>query len=374
MMRVAILYDTSGTSLGGHDTHLAFKGLPVEIAALADSNCENISQRMKKTGAARHYTHFEEMVEKEKPQILVLGSRNPETHFAPITYAAERGIHILCEKPLCTTLEEADKIVELSKKYHVKIAVGHLARYSIIFRKMKEMMEKGEIGEILSIYGRGKEDERGGGEDMAVLGAHILDLMCFLGGEVESCFAEVRCNNRPLRSGDRSITKEPVGHVAGDNVFAHLHFASGIRGIFESRKGIYTPEKIVRMGVTVEGTKGYLSMRYITERPGEKGRTLRLSRSPYPVEDEAIYEEIPLEEERIIPGAAPLEMGVMPYFSINNRFAAWDLLQAIEEDREPIANAVSAQKVLEITQAIYLSQLEGKRMEFPLLNRKHPLQ
>lgn len=373
MLKVGILYDTSGKSLGGHDTHLAYKGLPVEIAALVDSNCENIKERMEKVGAARHYISFEEMVEKEKPDIVVLGSRNPETHFEPIKYAARRGIHILCEKPLCTTLEEADEIVALGEKYHVKIAVAHLARYSILFRKMKEMMENGTIGDILSIYGRGKEDERGGGEDMAVLGAHILDLMCFLGGDVEHLFSEVTFEGRPLKESDRSVTKEPVGHVAGDNVFAHLHFANGIRGFFESRKGIYTPEKIVRMGVTVEGTKGYLAMRYITEVRGGESRTLRLSYSPYPVEDEAHYEDVPLEEERVIPGAAELELGYMPYFSINNRFAAWDLVKAIEEDREVVASAVSAQKVLEISQAIYLSQLEGKRIHFPLKDRKYPL-
>ena len=208
---------------------------------------------------------------------------------------------------------------------------------------------------------------------MAVLGAHILDLMCFLGGEVEHLFSEVTFEGRPLKESDRSVTKEPVGHVAGANVFAHLHFANGIRGFFESRKGIYTPEKIVRMGVTVEGTKGCLAMRYITEVKGGEVRTLRLTHSPYPVEDEAHYEVVPIEEDRIIPGAAPLEMGVMPYFSINNRFAAWDLVKAIEEDREVVASAVSAQKVLEITQAVYLSQLEGKRIHLPLQERKHPL-
>jgi predicted dehydrogenase len=67
-------------------------------------------------------------------------------------------------------------------------------------------------------------------------------------------------------------------------------------------------------------------------------------------------------------------MVFIPYFSIHNRLAAWDLVQAIQEGREPRASAADAAAVLEIIQGIYLSQLEGRRIEFPLTNRRHPLE
>ena len=55
MKRVGIIYDTSQPGLGGHGTHLAFRGLPgVETVALADSNVENIEARLNETGAKRH--------------------------------------------------------------------------------------------------------------------------------------------------------------------------------------------------------------------------------------------------------------------------------------------------------------------------------
>ena len=79
-------------------------------------------------------------------------------------------------------LDEADRIVHLAEKYHIRIAVAHLARYAPVFLTMKRMIESGAIGRPLTFYGRGKEDERGGGEDMIVLGTHILDLGCFLCG------------------------------------------------------------------------------------------------------------------------------------------------------------------------------------------------
>ena len=368
-MKIGIIYDTSIEGLKGHGTHLAYRGLPVEMLAVADTNTADLEKRMAEMRVPRHYTDYVEMLDREKPDIVVLGSRLPGDHPAPVEAAAKRGIHMLIEKPLCSTLEEADRMVELAERFQVKIAVAHLARYALVFRTMKLMIESGSIGQPLTVYGRGKEDERGGGEDLTVLGTHILDLMCYLFGKPESVSAEVTVDGRPLKATDQAKTVEPIGPAAGDNIFAHFHFPGNVRGIFESRKGLYRKDGQVRMGITVAGTDGCLSMRY------DNDRKLRLTRSPFPPEDTAEYEEIPLIETRVIPGAEKLiTKGWTPYFAINNRFAAWDLVEAIRENRQPVASVYDAQRVLELIQGIYLSQLEGCRINFPLKQRKHPLE
>lgn len=375
MIKVGIVYDLSLQALGGHGTHLAFRGLPVDIVALVDGQAEGVRDRADRVGAKRIYSNCLDMMDAEQPDIIVLGSRDPVAHLVPLLEAVKRGMHVLCEKPLCTTLEEADAIISLARRTGSKIAVAHLARHSILFRTMKSMLEEGVIGTPLSVYGRGKEDERGGGEDLVVLGTHILDIICYLFGPPESLFAEVTTNGQPIKATDRALTQEPLGPVAGDNIFAHFHFPNHIRGFFESRRGIYQSGGQVRMGVSVAGTKGALSMRYTRAQRGEEDeRKLRLTHSPYPIEDAADYQEVPLVEERVIPNAEPLIMDYIPYFSINNRFAAWDLVQAIEENREPLAGAREAANVLELIQGIYASQLSGRRIDLPLLERKHPLE
>jgi predicted dehydrogenase len=375
MLKVGVIYDRSQQALGGHGTHLAFRGLPVEIVALVDGQAEGVRERADKVGAKRVYCNFLDMLDAEQPDIIVLGSRDPVAHLVPLFEAVKRGMHVLCEKPLCTTLEEADAIIALARRTGSKVAVAHLARHSIIFRTMKSMLADGVIGTPLSVYGRGKEDERGGGEDLVVLGTHILDIMCYLFGQPRSLFAEVTMDGQPIAATDRVPTREPLGPVAGDNIFAHINFPNQVRGFFESRKGIYQSGGQVRMGITVAGTKGALSMRYTNAPPGEKDeRKLRLTHSPYPVEDAADYQEVLLLEDRVIPNAEALIMDFIPYFSINNRFAAWDLLQAIKTNREPLAGAREAAVVLELIQGIYASQLSGKRIDLPLLERKHPLE
>ena len=368
-MKVGIIYDTTVEGLKGHGTHLAYRGLPVEMTAVADSNTGDLENRMQEMRVPRHYTDYVKMLDTEKPDIVILASRLPGDHNAPLEAAAERGIHMLIEKPLCKTLEEADHMVGLSERRNVKIAVAHLARYALVFRTMKQMIESGVIGRPLTVYGRGKEDERGGGEDLTVLGTHILDLMCYLFGNPESVFAEVTVDGRPLKATDQAKTVEPIGPAAGDNIFAHFHFPGNVRGVFESRRGLYRKDGQVRMGITVAGTDGCLSMRY------DNDRKLRLTRSPFPPEDAAEYEDVPLTETRVIPGAEELiTKGWTPYFAINNRFAAWDLVEAIRENRQPVASVYDARRVLELIQGIYLSQLEGRRIDFPLKQRRHPLE
>lgn len=115
--KVGIIKDTSKPDLGLHGLHTAFLGLPgVEIAALADSNprmCEDI---MKFTQAERRYYDPAEMIEREKPDIVIITSRRPSDHLPQIRMAAERGCHIYCEKPVSASLEEADEIVRIIEK------------------------------------------------------------------------------------------------------------------------------------------------------------------------------------------------------------------------------------------------------------------
>ncbi len=372
-LRVAVLQDTAHPGLGGHGTHLAFRGLPgIEMVALADSGADGTdADRLAETGAARLYRDWREMLEREHPDIAVLCSRLPGDHLEPIRMAARLGIHIFCEKPLASDLRTADEIVALSERHRIRIAVAHLARYSLAFRTMKRMIERGEIGRMLTFYGRGKEDQRGGGEDLLVLGTHILDLGNFLFGEPESVFAEIRQEGRPLRRGDRLPTAEPVGAVAGDDVWMLFRYPGEVRGVFESRRGLAAGR--VRMGVTVAGSCGALAVRYDDE------RALRIRRGAVPPEDggEEGFETVPLTEERTIPGAAPLpadDSGMWRYFHENNRFAAWDLAEAVRNGREPVASARDARRVLELIQGAYLSQLTGRTVPLPLEKRVHPLE
>ena len=377
MLKVCINRQTGGGRRGGHHTHFAFTGVPgVEIAALADADPDAVNN-YHLCGAKKLYAGYEEMMCAEKPDIVILCSRLPEEHYTEIKYALEHHCHVLCEKPLADDLPHAYELVELSRKTGYKVQMAHLARFAPAFREMKRMIHAGEIGKVLTCYMRGKEDTRGGGEDMLVLGTHILDAACWMFDLPESVYSDIHWEGRHITAADTVETTEPLGPCAGDEIFAHFRFKNGVNGIFESRRGLVPAVADMRMGITVSGTDGALTIRYTDK------RTLRLSRNfPVPVEDTNQYDivELPVTEE--FPGAAPIDPAAWGintqafhnvYFMENNRRAAWDLLQAIEKNSEPTAGIESAVQSLEMIVGIYQSALSHSMVGLPLKNRQHPL-
>jgi predicted dehydrogenase len=377
--RVAVVRDTSKPMLGLHGLHVAFRGLPnVDVVAYVDSNTEDLAQKMAVIGARRHYATLPEMLDAEAPDIVVLCSRHPGDHLPQIEAATQAGCHIYCEKPLTASLLEADRIVELTERRGIRLCMAHPGRYALAFRTMKALLESGEIGRPLKVLGQGKCDHRGGGEDLIVLGTHILDLQTFFFGPPEYVYADITQDGRPIVMSDGAETVEPIGPAAGDSILAHFRFPGDVRGLFESRRGLYDRASgMTQMGITIVGTEGALSMRF----DDAVTRSLRISRTPGPLQFGASFEHVPLTEDRVIPGAEPLDYSLcgtkdIPrarYFLEANRFAAWDLIRAIEDDRQPVSSVYDARLTQEMIEGIYAADLAGGRADFPLRDRAHPL-
>jgi predicted dehydrogenase len=378
--KVAVVQDTSRPTLGGHGLETAFRGLPnVEVVAHIDPNTHNIQQRMSVSQAKKHYPTLAAMFEQETPDIVVLTSRLPEDHLPQIRQVVEKGCHIYCEKPLTASLAEADEAVRLSEKHGIKIAVAHPRRYDLGYLTMKQLIEAGKIGIPMTIQGWAKSDHRGGGEDLLVLGTHILDLFVFLFGTPEHVSAEVYVQGKPFADQPLSKTVEPIGLAAGDEIFAVYRFPKGVHGIFESRRNLYA-KKDFRMGISVIGNKGMLS-RHLSDAHHHR-QPLLFGNSPCSHAETLFTETIPLAENRIIHGAVPLleafggkekdiTLGIT--FGEARRFAVWDLMRAIEENRQPVCSVYDARIVMEMIYGVYASHLRKTPVAFPLQDRTHPL-
>src|SRR5205085_7427882 len=161
-------------------------------------------------------------------------------------------------KPMARTLAEADEMVAACERHHVKLAIAHQTRYSPRLERVRELMAAGRLGDLLELRGRGKEDGRGGGQDLMVLGTHVMDLMRFLAGDARWCFARVS-------QGDRLVTKaevreggEGMGPEVGDHIVAAYGFDDGVTGYFGTQKPRNGPGG--RFGLTVYGTKGVIEL------------------------------------------------------------------------------------------------------------------
>lgn len=368
--RIGVVDHYRKRAKGDHGTHMAFAGLPnAEIVAVADPDEESRLATQRETGAPRLYADWAELLDRERPDIVCVCSRLPTRHLDVVVGAAQAGCHIYCEKPLSVSLADADRMIAAAAAAGVRLAVGHLARYAAVFQKARELIATGGIGQPLSVFCRGKEDERGGGEDLMVLGAHLLDLTRFFFGDPGWVFAHIATEGHDFTLADTREPTEPVGPVGGDNISALYGFENGVRGQFESRRGLHDGGE-TRMGITVVGAEASLAVRY------DNHRNLRLRRSRRPLEEGGDCETIPTPPPPDPPGARPLHTttGVAGYFARNNRQAALDLMAAITEDREPLASGRDARWSLDMIHGVYTSHLEHRAIPLPLTNRQHPLE
>jgi predicted dehydrogenase len=296
------------------------------------------------------------MFRKARPQIVAVCPRHIDAHAEIILAAIEAGVQgIYIEKPFVRTLAEADEIVKLCAEKGVRLAIAHRNRYHPVVDVVKQLVASGEIGELKEVRVRGKQDHRGGGLDLWVLGGHGFNLATLFTGPAISCEATILVEGRPATKADIRPGDEGVGLIVGDEIHARYETKSGIPLYFDSKKG--KPAKGTPFGARLIGTKGVISLQIdeeplaILERDGVKT----------PITTAGIGKPEPIKDIRLINGG--------------HHGAVRDLLAAIAEKREPLCGPEAGRETVELTLAVFTSfAAGGKKVALPLAGRAHPLQ
>ncbi|HUV67378.1 MAG TPA: Gfo/Idh/MocA family oxidoreductase, partial [Sedimentisphaerales bacterium] len=175
--RVAVIGRT-GRGDYGHGLDVVWNGIEqAQVVAVADEDDKGRAAVAKRLKAPKAYADYRQMLEKERPQIVSVAPRWLDCHREMVLACAEHGCNVFLEKPMCPTLAQADEMIAAFEKRGLKLAIAHQTRYSPTLEYVQKLIADGRFGDILELRGRGKEDRRGGGEDLMVLGTHIMDLM-----------------------------------------------------------------------------------------------------------------------------------------------------------------------------------------------------
>jgi predicted dehydrogenase len=358
--RVGIIGHT-GRGNYGHGLDTVWAELPnVEVVAVADPDEAGRSDAAKRTRAKRAYADYAEMLDKEKPDVVAVAPRWLDAHRDLVVAAAERGCHIFMEKPICRTLAEADEMVGACERHHVKLAIAHQSRYSPRILRAKQLIEDGRIGDVLELRGRGKEDARVGGEDLMVLGTHVMDLIRLFAGDPKWCFARVLQDGKPVTKSEVREGAEGIGPLAGDAITATYGLSGNATAYFASVRSKSGPGG--RFGLQIFGSKGIIDMTtgglppvFLCEDPSwAPGR----SQKPW----------VPINS-----GGVGVPETLKDDGHMGNVLIAKDLLESIEQDRQPHGSVYDGRAALEMILAIYESHRQQRPVELPLANRKHPL-
>lgn len=320
----------------------------LNIVGLCDINVEAMNDKAVKFNlqGVKQYSDYKDMLSEQKPSLVSICTESGK-HEEIALYCIKQGIHVIIEKPIALSVEGADRIIKAAKEHNVKVSACHQNRFNKSVVKIREAVEEERFGKMF--YGtahirwnRGKQYyeqapwrgtwEQDGGALMNQC-IHNIDLLRWMmGNDITEVFAYTDNLTHSY------IEAEDVG-------LALIKFANGSYGIIEGSTTIYP--KNLEETLYLFGEKGTVkagghSVNIIEEwRFGDDKDDPEVVKATYHENPPNIY-----------------GFGHTPLFA--------DMIEAIEEDREPKVTAEDGKRAVELVLAIYKSAAEGVPVKLPL--------
>jgi len=174
-------------------------------------------------------------------------------HLEPVRIAAAAGKHVFLEKPIATTLEDAEAILDAVDRAGVQFTVGHCLRFDPKYAEVKRQIDLGAVGDVASLYARrqnrtsGAKRLKGRVSSLLFLGVHDIDILNWCAGS-DPVAVYCASTDRVMRS---------LGYDIDDVSWTTIRYANGTVGVVES--GWLLPDAYPRNGhfeLVATGSRG----------------------------------------------------------------------------------------------------------------------
>jgi predicted dehydrogenase len=239
------------------------------IVALCDRHPERRAPIMERFKIPHAFDDFATMLNKGNLDFIDICTR-PYSHALLATQAAERGLPILCQKPFCESLEQAQALVALCQQAGVRLMVNENFRWQAWYRKAKELLDSGELGRpfIASIQRRLRvslpefDHRQAYMKDMprwAVyeVGVHYLDTFRFLFGEPDTIFCRLHRVSPQIKGEDVQLVV--LGYRDLTCLINHSFASVAVPGV-DRPEGRRDASGLPH-GLQIDGTKGTLILK-----------------------------------------------------------------------------------------------------------------
>lgn len=320
-----------------------------KLVAVCDK-IEELARREGERNNVRWFVDYHDMLDLPDLDVVCICTP-PHIHREIALEAFKHGKHILCEKPIALTVEEADEMIREARRRGLKLGVAFQYRSSPISIRAKQMVDQGVIGRVYrailefawyrsQMYYEASKwrklwREAGGGVLMNQA-IHLIDILCWLLGRPRRVYGYI----------DTVLHKAEVEDLASGIVV----FEGNIQAVIQASL-IDNP---TATRITIAGSRGRINLDY------ENG------------EVEIGYSEVDAREH--IPSSTE-EWGRPGSRFEKIRFEKWrgshrtlieDMAEAVEKDRDPMITGEEALKSLEIVNGIILSSFKGKPVDIPI--------
>ncbi|NPV08033.1 MAG: Gfo/Idh/MocA family oxidoreductase [Anaerolineae bacterium] len=232
------------------------------LVAVADVDPDRAQEVAVRFGVPHVYSDYAELLARDDIQAVSVCTPN-YLHAEQTIAAAAAGKHVLCEKPMAVTLEEADEMIAAADKAGVQLMVGFTHRFYPFNQKARDLIAEGAIGKPYTVRVRfahrgpytswsAKSDwffdpERAGGGAVLDMGIHALDIARFvLGQEIRTVSANLATLNHDIKAEDTAVIS--------------LEFADGTLGYIETGWHSHPGP----LGLEIYGARGTIIVDYRT--------------------------------------------------------------------------------------------------------------
>lgn len=325
----------------------------LEIAAVCDIIPAHMEGLLGKYGlqgdpAIRRYTDYRVLLEEAKPKLVAIATESG--NHAEIALACiAAGCHVIIEKPIALSIADANAIIVAGKEKGVLVCACHQNRFNRSIQHLRGAMEAGRFGKLSHgcVHVRWNRNEgyytqapwRGtwaqDGGALMNQSIHGIDLLRWMmGGEVEEVFAYTRRQFHPY------LECEDVG-------LAVVKFANGAIGTIEGTTNVFP--KNLEETLYIFGQNGTVKV------GGKSANTIDAWEfADERPEDAALKEGLHEQTSNV--------------YGNGHMLVYRDMLEAIQEKRQPYITGEDGRGALELVLAIYQSAKEGRPVKLPLEN------
>ena len=298
----------------------ALKGMPeTELYAVCTAHADTARAAADKFGVARAYGNDKELNADAQVEAVVIAVRVP-AHYQLTKNAIEAGKHVFCEWPLGANTQEAEELAALARQKNVRTMVGLQRRASPTYLYMRELIQKGYVGEVLAVnmtfMASGvltrpsdrtwQRDVNLGANTLTITFGHVFDAMCMVVGELSELSAIVSTQVPQWLETD---TKKYVDVTSPDNIAVHGRFENG--AIVNAYCGVH-PYHGSGHRLEIYGREGTLAMIGGGEGGGEQQRKIMGGRKDdKPMQELTVPEQLKWVPEAVRNDGPAYEVGQM---------------------------------------------------------------
>lgn len=337
------------------DFHLkSYKKNPqVELCAICDLNEQRAGEKAGKYGISKVYTDYHQLLADPLVEAISICTWN-ESHAEISIAALAAGKHVLVEKPLCKTVDEALKVEKAVNESGRILQVGFVRRYDSNAQMVQRFMEEGEFGEIY--YAKASclrrvgnpggwfaDIERSGGGPLIDLGVHIIDLCWYLMGrpKVVSVSGNTyhklgnRANIQNLSS-YKAADYDPSHNSVEDLANALIRFENGTSLMIDVSFTLHANQD--EIAVKLYGDKGGIEIEPVIQMVTEKHDT--------------ILNMTPQTDTKSFDGDRAFQNEIDHYIA------------CVQNKKQPISPVQDGVEIMKILSGIYESARTGREVRF----------